>query len=154
MMEFLTPCLASFVACIGFSMIYQLRRKNLIFAPFCGFVSWAAYLIAYQIFGVEIAAYFVGAAAAAIYAEIAALFLKSPVTVFLILGIIPLVPGLMAYRTMVGSLTGDVEQFIVLGLETLKVGGAIALGLFLSSMFFRLIRAAVLRITGRKTYNG
>ncbi|MBQ3553181.1 MAG: threonine/serine exporter family protein [Clostridia bacterium] len=153
MIEFLRPCLASFVACIGFSIVYQIRGKNLFFASFCGFISWAAFLLSDAVFGVEIASYFFGATAAALYAEISAHFLKSPVTVFLILGIIPLVPGLAVYRTMEGCLTGDTQQCLVMGIETLKIGGAIALGLFLSSTLYRLLRAAVLHIRYGKTEN-
>ncbi len=151
MLEFLRPCLASFVACIGFSILFQIRGKNLFFASLCGFISWAGYLLADAFLGVEIASYFFGATAAALYAEIAAHIRKAPVTVFLILGIIPLVPGLAVYRTMEGCLSGNLEQFVTMGIETLKIGGAIALGLFLSSSLYRLARAFVLPMGRRRS---
>lgn len=149
MNTYVIPCLAALAACLGFSLSYHIRGKNLLFASLCGMFAWAVYLLASNCFALGILSYLLAGAAAALYSETAALVLKSPVTVYLIPGIIPTVPGLSIYRTMENCLLGNVDGFLTSGIETLKIGGAIALGLILASSLCRLFRAGIQRA---KTY--
>ena len=67
--------------------------------------------------------------------EILARILKSPVTIYVIAGIIPLVPGSGMYNTMFESITGSLDKAISLGFSTLINAGSIALGIvFVSSI--------------------
>lgn len=145
-MSYVIPCFAAFCACVGFSLIYQIRGVKILIASFCGAFAWAVYLIAANALGCsELAAYFLAGGAAALYAELAATCCRMPVTVCLIPGIIPMVPGLTIYRTMRECLLGDAEAFLLGGIETLKIGGAIALGVILISSCFRIIRSCTRR---------
>lgn len=140
-MKYFVPCIAAFCACFGFSLLYQIRGKKLVIAALCGAFAWAVYLIASELFGLSVAmASFFGGAAAALYSEIAARLCRMPVTVCLIPGIIPTVPGLTIYRTMRECLIGNTEGFLSGCITTLKIGGAIALGLVLVSSCIRLFR--------------
>ena len=85
--------LASFVGSFGFAVLYNLRGKKLCMAGISGMVSWIAYLIVWNEMPSTFVANLAAAAVATIYAETMARILKTPVTVFLITGIIPLVPG-------------------------------------------------------------
>lgn len=149
MNTYVIPCLAALAACFGFSLLYHIRGKNLLFASLCGAFAWAVYLLASNCFALGILSYLLAGAAAALYSEAAAFVLKSPVTVFLIPGIIPTVPGLAIYRTMENCLLGNVDGFLNSGIEAMKIGGAIALGLILASSLCRLSRAGIQRA---KTY--
>ncbi len=145
-MHYIIPCIAAFCACIGFSLIYQIRGIKIVIAAFCGAFAWAVYLLAADGLGMSgLAAYFLAGGAAALYSELTAMCYHMPVTVCLIPGIIPTVPGLTIYRTMRECLLGNAESFIAGGIETLKIGGAIALGLILISSCFRILRAALSR---------
>lgn len=151
-MNYCIPCFAAFCACIGFSLLYQIRGVKIIIAAGCGAFAWAVYLIAAEAVGVSaLAAYFWAGAAAAFYAELSAKCLHIPVTVCLIPGIIPTVPGLTIYKTMRECLLGNAQGFLLGGIETLKIGGAIALGLIFVSSCFRILRALLNRSMQQKT---
>ena len=60
-----------------------------------------------------------------------AILLKTPVTVFLLTGIFPLVPGAGIYYTAYYFLQGEQELFASKGGETFKVALALALGIAL-----------------------
>ena len=92
--------LASFVGSFGFAVLYNLRGKKLCMAGISGMVSWIAYLIVWNEMPSTFVANLAAAAVATIYAETMARILKTPVTVFLITGIIPLVPGGNLYYTI------------------------------------------------------
>ena len=146
MTAFVIPCIAAFAASAGFSILYEIRGKKIIIASLCGFFAWAAYLLTYHIWGMEIFSYFVAGSVVALYSELSAYVFKNPVTVFLTPGIIPTVPGLTIYHTMQACLYGDTEQFLEYGIKTLKIGGAIVLGLILVSSLWRMIRAIIGRL--------
>lgn len=138
--SFITPCIAAFIACVGFCLLYNIHGKNIIIASLCGMVAWAVYLIA-DIFTDSLCIpFFISGMSIALYSEIAAYICKAPVTVFLIPGIIPLVPGLTIFRTMESCLTGEIQSFILGIINTLKIGGSITIGLIFISSIFRLFR--------------
>ena len=138
--SFITPCIAAFIACIGFSFLYNIHGKNILVASVCGAVAWAVYLIVDIYVDSLCIPFFVSGMSIALYSEIAAYVCKAPVTVYLIPGIIPLVPGLTIFRTMEACLTGEVMEFSLGCINTLKIGGSIAIGLIFISSLFRLIR--------------
>ncbi len=138
--SFITPCIAAFLACIGFCLLYNIRGKNIIIASLCGMVAWAVYLSADFFTNSLCIPFFISGMSIALYAEIAAYICKAPVTVFLIPGIIPLVPGLTIFRTMESCLTGEIQSFILGIINTIKIGGSITIGLIFVSSIFRLFR--------------
>ena len=54
---------------------------------------------------------------------------RAPVTLFLIPGIFPLVPGAGIYYTAYAFITGDTVQCAAKGAETLKIAVALAMGI-------------------------
>ena len=145
-MEFTVPCVAALLACIGFSFLYNIHGKNVIISSLCGMVAWAVYLITTLFTDSMCMPFFTSGLAIGVYSEIAAYIFKAPITVFLIPGIIPLVPGLRIYRTLGACLSGNVMGFAGGLIDTLKIGGAIALGLIFISSLVRLLRTAVFKI--------
>ncbi len=140
LIDMISPFLSALFATLGFGLLYNIHGKNLITAALCGAFAWMVYLVADPFTDSMVIPYFLSGMAIAIYSEFAATICHSPVTVFLIPGIIPLVPGLTIYRTMETCLFGDVSGFAQGLVNTLKIGGAISLGLILVSSIFRLLR--------------
>lgn len=138
--DIIIPFVSAFVATLGFALLYNIHGKNLIIAAFCGAFAWSVFLISDYYLDSLVVPYFISGISIALYSELAATFAHSPVTVFLIPGIIPLVPGLTIYRTMESCLFGDISVFAEQLVETLKIGGAISLGLIFISSFFRLFK--------------
>lgn len=141
--EFIVPIISSFVATFGFALFYNIRGRNILIASLGGAFSWLVYLVCQQYTASLVLPYFVSGATIALYAELMAYIFKSPATVYLILGIIPLVPGLTIFRTMESCLFGDISAFAEGLVRTIKIGGAIALGLIFMSTFFRLLRSGI-----------
>ena len=131
--------LASFVGSFGFAVLYNLRGKKLCMAGISGMVSWIAYLIVWNEMPSTFVANLAAAAVATIYAETMARILKTPVTVFLITGIIPLVPGGLAYDATKNLVLLNFSTAINTMLEVTLIAGAIALGLLFADQISKLI---------------
>ena len=65
----------------------------------------------------------------------------SPVTVYLVISYIPLVPGGGAYYTMEYLVGGETRLAMETGIHTLFVAGAIAMGIVLVSSMTRILAA-------------
>ncbi|PQP90187.1 hypothetical protein CPT76_15590 [Paenibacillus sp. AR247] len=65
---------------------------------------------------------------------------RTPIIVFSVSGIIPLVPGGTAYDAMRNAVENQYDQAVQLGAEAFMISGAIALGLLLSEVTNQLIR--------------
>ena len=74
---------------------------------------------------------FFAAVVSALYSELMARSRKYPVTSYLVISLLPLVPGAGIYYTVYAFITGDNAGALFKGVETLKIAGAIALGIVL-----------------------
>lgn len=153
MNTFLIPILSSFFATLGYSLFYNIRGKNLIIASLCGAFSWAVYLAIENYTHSLVLPYVAAGAAVALYSELAAYIFRAPAIVFLIPGFIPMVPGLTIFRTMQSALNNDVSEFVELLITTIKIGGAIVLGLIFMSSIIRLIRSSLSMIKAKNRGN-
>lgn len=133
-------CLWAFLGTISFGIIFNIRGKNLIYASLGGLLAWVIYLLA-RGFGVEeVMAYFYAAIGMSFYAELMAIYRKAPVTVFIMSGMIPLVPGGGIFYTMQALIMKEYEVFIQKGTTTFGVAGGIALGILIASFCVQLVR--------------
>ncbi len=140
MKEWLLPIVSAALGSLSFAMFFGVRSRKLWFSLLGGVLNWGLYLLAMKKMGLPATmAYALGAAAGTLYAEILARIVKTPVTVFVITSVIPMVPGGALYYTMLGLLQGDKATFVDRGLYTLSAAGAMALGIFAATMLFRLL---------------
>ena len=65
---------------------------------------------------------------------------RVPVLIIAVPGIIPLVPGVGAYSTMLALVKGDYIGTLTIGTETLFAAGAIAVGIALATVPLRWVR--------------
>lgn len=136
---FLLPCLYAVMACVAFCFILNQRGLLLVVSSLGGGVGWAVCLLC-AFTGSDIVQYFAGAVAVALYAEVMARLLKAPATGFLVVGILPFVPGGGIYYTMEYCLSGNTQLFLSTGIHTFGVAGAVAVGILLVSSVTRLLR--------------
>ena len=144
--NFFLPVIATTLATFGFSLVFNIRGRNLLIASLCGTFSWIVYLVCDHFSDSVMMPYFVCGVSIALYSETAAYLFRAPATIFLMSGFIPSVPGGAIYRAMESCLFGDVTGFVEGLVNTLKIGGAIALGLILMSSFFRLFRGVIQKV--------
>ena len=64
-----------------------------------------------------------------------------PVTIFNIPGIVPLVPGSLAYQAVRNIVIGNYEKGAYFTVQAVMIAGAIALGLVASEVFNQNIRS-------------
>ena len=133
------PVLYAFVACLGFGGLYNLHGKSVFWAALGGALGWLVYLLV-LLAAWDIAAALFSAAAVAFYAEVLARREKKTVTTYLLIGVIPMVPGAGIYHTMEYCIRGDTSQFIAEGLHTFGIAGSLAIGILIVDSTWRMIR--------------
>lgn len=138
-MNLFLPSFYSFIATLAFSVLFNIKGKNTWLAALGGGLSWLFYILALKYTVSQPLAFFYASVAVAVYSEIMARVRKCPVTIFIICGILPLVPGGGMYYTMLASVEGNVTKSLNTGLSTLTIAGAIAVGVILVSSLTRLI---------------
>lgn len=138
-LSYFLPVAYAFAACLGFGGLYNLHGRPVFWAAVGGALGWLAYLLT-LLFSMDIVACFISAAVVATYAEILARLQKRTVTTYLLIGIIPMVPGAGIYHTMEYCIQGNTMLFITEGLHTLGMAGALAIGILLVDSTWRMIR--------------
>lgn len=124
---------------LGFSMLFNIRGKNLLWGTLGGLVDWGVYLAVFHICGNDFISSFFASMAVTIYAECMARKRKTPVTVFLVAALIPLIPGGALYRTMGNAVTKNWSMFIQEGGYTFLFALSIAVGIICATVVFQMI---------------
>ncbi len=125
--------ISAFFATIFFSVMFNISRKELLYCGLSGGLGWSIYLISNQLGGSIVVSTFLGALAVSFLSRYLAILRKQPVTIFLISGTIPLVPGAGMYQTMYALITQDIEQAATYGSQTLQMAGVIAIAMIIIS---------------------
>lgn len=125
MTELITAALTS----AGFSVLYGLKKKYVVFTSIGGFLCWLIYLAAKSFDCGEFAASFLSALAVAFFCEVLARLLKAPATVFFTPSIIPLVPGRTLFYAISYAVSGNSREAWEFASQTAAVSAAIAIGL-------------------------
>lgn len=123
---------AAFVGTVGFSALFGAPRRYYLYCGLAGMAGWAVYLLVAAGHSVVGAAFFAALTVAAI-SHVMARLCRCPVTVFLICGIIPLVPGGGIFWTAYYIVTEQFRMAAATGFVALKVTIAIAGGIILAS---------------------
>ncbi len=150
--DFLT-CLYAAAGVVVFGIVFNIRGKKLLFSALGGAISWFAYLLTCNCFSADIFGYFFAAIVMSIYAEVFSRIHKTPVTIYLIAGLIPLVPGSGIYRTMEYCVMGENQLFWQTGLYTLEISAVIGFAMICVSSIVRIIFSARYSWPNKQTKN-
>lgn len=129
----------SYLASLCFGVLFALRGKKLFVAAFAGLLSWLIYSVGAALLPDAIPAYFCATCGMTLYCELCARALRSPATVFLAPGLIPLVPGSGIYRTMIFCIHGRSVMAGEAVVRTISIAGALAAGIVLVTTVMRLV---------------
>lgn len=130
--------LAAFIGTIGFSIMFGAPRRAYIDCGLAGLAGWLVFLGfsgRWVSAGVVLAA-FAGGLAVALMSHIQARYRKCPSVVFLVCGIIPLVPGGGIFWTAYHLVSDHLAVAATTGFMALKVTIAIAASIILASELF------------------
>ena len=118
----------SLMATLSFAVLFSAPKKELFFCGLTGAVGWIVYLIFLDHNASIPIANLIATFALTLISRVIASVRKNPVTLYLITGIFPIVPGAGIYYTSYYFIMNDKEQFSNYGMQTIKVAGAIVLG--------------------------
>jgi len=142
MVETIKQFVFSFISTIGFSIIFNIPKGLIVKSGIVGGIGWLVFYISSQFFSSSIISTFFASLTVGILGELCARYFKKPATVFIIPGIIPLVPGAGLYYTMLALLEEDFYAAATKGTETIFIAAAISAGLIISTTHSKSIRRA------------
>jgi uncharacterized membrane protein YjjP (DUF1212 family) len=136
--SFLVECIAGAIGCLGFSFLFNVHGKGIVLCMLGGVICWGAYCLTMFLGGSENMATLIASFVTAIYSEVMARVRKCPAIGYLVLGLIPLIPGSSLYYTMNYAVRGNMEMFSLRGMKTIELAGLMAAGILLVSTSMRM----------------
>ncbi|WP_174614898.1 threonine/serine exporter family protein [Virgibacillus ihumii] len=139
-MMVLAHLITSFIASAGFGVLFNAPRNALVQ---CGFVGMAAWILYYFLTLNEmndVPATIYAAILAGVLSQVCSKTFKMPVIVFNVSGIIPLVPGGVAYEAMRHFVENDYFTAVQFSAKVMLLAGGIAIGLMFTEVANQLFK--------------
>ena len=133
MIEYLVQFLVAAVSVACFGVTFQVPRRHMAACGIGGGIGWLCYVLCLAAGSSAAMATFFAALPLTLACRLFAIRFRAPVTLFLLCGIFPLVPGAGIYYTAYYFLQGYGQQMADRGFETVKIALALALGIALVS---------------------
>lgn len=130
---YLLPCICAFLACLGFTLVFNIHGAGKLICGVGGALGWLIYLLA----GSTIFAGFLASAVIGVYSEVMARLRRCPASGYLLVALLPLVPGGGIYYAMSYCAAGDTQRFLDTLLHTFGMAAALAVGAMLTASLFR-----------------
>ena len=129
-----------FLSTVGFAVLFCIPKDSILKSGVVGALGWSAFYIISSYFRSSIAGTFIASMTVGILGELLARYYKKPATIYIVPGIIPLVPGAGMYYTMLALIENDFLLAASKGTETFFIASAISMGIIVSSSLSRSIR--------------
>ncbi len=130
-MNMLFQVIAAAIGVIAFAVLFRAPRKYYLDCGIAGGIGWLIYLLVMGQGFSSMVASLVSTLVLTILSRILSVIRLAPVTIFLITSIFTLVPGAGIYYTAYYLMIDNLAMAAMKGVETLKVAGAISLGILL-----------------------
>ena len=135
----LTTCATALIACTGFVLVFNIHGYGNLLCALGGGVSWAAYCIVLYFGGSIWLCFFIATVVASIYSEVMARIRKYPAISYLVISLLPLIPGSGIFYTAQQVVQGNMTGFAQQGTQTLAIAGIIAVGILVVSTAVRIL---------------
>src|SRR5574342_758934 len=133
-MTYVEQLITSFIASAAFGIIFNAPKESLFKCGFSGMIGWIVYYgLDYNGFGTVFAT-LMASFLIAVVSQVFAKAYRTPVIIFSVAGIIPLVPGGLAYDAMRNFVENNYNIAISLAAKASMISGAIAVGLVFSEV--------------------
>ncbi|MCC9117249.1 threonine/serine exporter family protein [Staphylococcus capitis] len=149
----------SFISTVLFSIIFNAPKKLLVACGFVGAVAWTIYQFTVGMDLGKVGASFLGSLILGLMSHTMSRRYKRPVIIFIVPGIIPLVPGGAAYEATRYLVSNNYTYAVNTFIEVTLISGAIAFGILVSEIIYYIytrIKQYYGKIKGktyRKSYN-
>ncbi|PLR96914.1 threonine/serine exporter family protein [Bacillus sp. T33-2] len=143
-MMYIEQLVTSFIASAAFGILFNAPKESLIKCGLSGMFGWMVYIVLENIgfgtvFSTLAASFFI-----TVTSQVFAKIYKTPIIIFSVAGIIPLVPGGLAYDAMRNFVENDYSTAVALAAKATMISGAIAIGLVFSEVINQVIRQSKL----------
>ena len=130
-------------AILGLAIIFRVPVNRIPACVVVGALGWLTYLVADHYLDSPVMGCFFGACMVGLCSAEASRIFKEAMTIFVIPGILCLVPGAKIFYTMEALIRNDIEEMAEIGVQTLMMAGAIAMGLLVMGALIKVFRALV-----------
>lgn len=127
------------VTSICFGVFLSIPKIDLIIGGLIGGFSWALYIFLMKLSGEVILPYFISTLSIGFLGNISSKMTKRPTFLYMLPGIIPLVPGYSLYYTMFYIVTENYPLALSKAIETLFIAFSISSGLIVSESLKKII---------------
>lgn len=124
--------ISAFIAVVSFSINLEIPKKYIIIVGIVGALGWITYIICDYFKLSNVLSYFISALVVAILSMILSKLLDAVSTIFLIPGILPIVPGLAMYKMVYSFINNDHKESAYQLLQAILITGGIALAIFIT----------------------
>lgn len=124
--------ISAFIAVVSFSINLEIPKKYIIIVGIVGALGWITYIICDYFKLSNVLSYFISALVVAILSMILSKLLDAVSTIFLIPGILPIVPGLAMYKMVYSFINNDHNESAYQLLQAILITGGIALAIFIT----------------------
>ena len=131
--------LVCFISTFGFAVFMHTPKKQILYSSLTGSLGWIMYTVISNSGFDNVMSSFFAACIVGTSSEILARLVKAPSIIFIIPGIVPLVPGRGLYYTMEHLISKDYMSAISVGTNTLLIAGSISLGIIIVTSFSRAV---------------
>ena len=134
----LVQVMAACIGCMGFTFVFNVHGHG---TPLCilgGGLTWAVYLLVIHWGGNDFMGNFCASLFAGFYAETLARIRKHPAISYLVISLLPLIPGGGIYRAVNYAVRGNMNMFAHTAVNTAAVAGILAVGILMASTTVRV----------------
>ena len=127
--------ITSFIAAAAFGLLFNVPKDMVLKGGLSGMIGWILYFSLVENGVDSVVASGSAAVLIGVIGRVFAKRYKAPVIIFNVSGIIPLVPGGLAYEAMRHFVVNDYNLALQLAAKAFLISGAIAVGIMLSEVF-------------------
>ncbi|WP_085994083.1 threonine/serine exporter family protein [Oceanobacillus senegalensis] len=144
-MVILSQLVTSFIASAGFGVLFNVPLRALVQSGLVGMFGWILYYLLVEQGMDTVPATLFGAMLVSLLSFLSSKIYKTPIIVYTVSGIIPLVPGGVAYNAMRNFVIKDYSLAIQLSTQVILLAGSIAIGLMFSEVINQIVRKVIVR---------
>lgn len=140
----------SYISSVGFCMLFSSPKRSVVFSALAGAIGFLVYSIAEDLLGGIFLPFLLGSYITGVLGEVFARILRMPAILFIIPGIINLVPGKGIYNTLFYFVDNQKALALENLFEALVIASAISFGILLSSAMSKSLMKFKLRKPSKK----
>lgn len=142
-MYILAQLVTSFISSALFGFVFNVPKRLLPHCGAAGMAGWMVYVIGIELNLDIIPATLIAAMLVTVISQWFAKLNRTPIIVFNVSGIIPLVPGGIAYDAMRNVVLNQYDAAVQLAVKAFMISGTIAIGLVFSEVVNHVIRKTI-----------